>query len=115
METILLAGFLLCMILGIFVPNEPKKTTKPYSVQEENQKIRDLIEWAYQNNQKIEIMYKEYNRNVTTRIIQSKTNIYEDKLGKFKEEYIKAHCYLRNKERTFRFDRILQVKKIDKK
>lgn len=112
MKTILLAGFLLCMILGIFAPNEPKKTTKPYSVEEENQKRRKLIEWAYQNNQKIEIMYKEYNGKITTRIIQPITNIYEDKLGKFKEEYIKAYCYLRNEERTFRFDRIIQIKKI---
>lgn len=112
MKTILLAGFLLCMILGIFAPNEPKKTTKPYSVEEENQKRRKLIEWAYQNNEKLEITYKKFNGETTKRIIQPLSTVYKDKLGEFTEEYIQAYCYLRHEERTFRFDRIKQIEKI---
>ena len=114
MGIILLLGFIFCICLNIFIPDEPKKQTKSNTTIDPSQRKRNLINWAYNNEQKIEITYKKFNGEITKRIIQPLTTIYTDKLGKYNEEYIQAFCYLRNEERTFRFDRIIQIKKLNK-
>lgn len=113
MGIMLLIGFLFCVCLNIFIPDDnPKEIHRKNYLQEQEIKKKKLINWAYQNNQKIEITYKKFNGDITKRIIQPLTTIYKDKLGKFTEEYIQAYCYLRNEERTFRFDRIIDISKI---
>lgn len=112
MWIILLIFFLYCVCINIFIPDDPRQVyIKNYLKEQERKK--ELINWAYQNNQKIEITYKKFNGDITTRIIQPLTTIYEAKIGKYEDEYIQAYCYLRNEERTFKFDRIIQIKKID--
>ena len=108
MGIILLIFFLYCVCINIFIPDDPKETyRKNYLLEQERKK--ELINWAYQNNEKLEITYKKFNGETTKRIIQPLSTVYKDKLGEFTEEYIQAYCYLRHEERTFRFDRIKQI------
>jgi hypothetical protein len=50
------------------------------------------------------IEYEDVNRRITKRKIKI-ISIYED----YNELYIRAYCYLRNEDRTFKFSRIIQL------
>ena len=72
MGIMLLIGFLFCVCLNIFIPDDnPKEIHRKNYLQEQERKKKKLINWAYQNNQKIEITYKKFNGDITKNTILS--------------------------------------------
>jgi len=87
----------------------PKQT--PYlSQNNDRESIRDEVLRAISNDEKIRIVYENYNGEVKERILSNiqLTNEFEG----YNNQHIKAFCHLRNEERSFRIDRIKKIERI---
>lgn len=89
----------------------PKQTLYP-SQSNNSVSIRDEILRAINNDEKIKIVYENYNGEVKERILSNiqLTNEF-DEYG-YNNQHIKAFCHLRNEERSFKIDRIKKIEKI---
>lgn len=76
-------------------------------------KKHELLNLAYEKNNKLEIKYKKKDGTITTRVIRVIIPVYYDYYGISHGYYIRAFCYLRNEERIFKVSRILEIKDIE--
>jgi ATP-dependent exoDNAse (exonuclease V) alpha subunit len=74
--------------------------------------IRGEILRAISNDEKIKIVYENFNGEVKERILSNiqLTNEF-DEYG-YNNQHIKAFCHLRNEERSFKIDRIKKIERI---
>lgn len=76
--------------------------------------FKDVINEAVNNNRKVEISYRNYNREKSIR--QLSNVIYSDESGNHQgsnNKYISAFCHLRNEQRTFKLNRIEKIRLVD--
>ena len=91
----------------------PKKTTTT-TKNNDSASIRGEILRAINNDEKIKIVYENFNGEVKERILSNiqLTNEF-DEYG-YNNQHIKAFCHLRNEERSFKIDRIKKIERIKK-
>jgi len=83
------------------------RTVKPAAIKVRGYRIR-LIEEAIKEERRLNIVYRSvWNDSVTERIVTPK----ELKSG-YDRSYLIAHCHLKNEERNFRIDGIVEMEKI---
>ena len=71
--------------------------------------VNALIDNAIVNNKVITIKYRNYDGEVSTRTLSElRYNTDYENTGQSKS-HIKGHCSLRNEDRTFKIDRIVNV------
>lgn len=77
-------------------------------------KFKEVINVAVDNNCKVEISYRNYNREKSIRQLSNVT--YSDESGNqsgSNKNYISAFCHLRNEQRTFKLNRIEKIRLVD--
>jgi len=83
------------------------RAMKPAAIKVKDYRIR-LIEEAIREEKRLNIIYKSaWNDSITERIVTPK----ELRSG-YDRSYLIAHCHLKNEERNFRIDGIVQMEKI---
>lgn len=88
----------------------PKQTL--YPSQSNSASIRDEILRAINNDEKIKIVYENFNGEVKERILSNIQLTDEfDEYG-YSNQHIKAYCHLRNEERSFKIDRIKKIERL---
>lgn len=93
-------------VTEIAISRAPKKV-RPAMMKVKDYRIR-MIEEAIREEKKLNIVYRSvWNDSVTERIITPK----ELRSG-YDRSYVIAHCHLKNEERNFRVDGIVQMEKI---
>jgi predicted DNA-binding transcriptional regulator YafY len=75
--------------------------------------IKNVIEQAIANNEKIAIKYKKFDGTISSRKLSNIgfNNTFE--ADGFHNDHIKGFCSLRNEDRTFKIDRIISVELIE--
>ncbi len=89
----------------------PKQTIFP-TQNKHSSSIRDEILRAINNDEKIKIVYENFNGEIKERILSNiqLTNEF-DEYG-YSNQHIKAYCHLRNEERSFKIDRIKKIERL---
>jgi ATP-dependent DNA helicase PIF1 len=89
----------------------PKQTSFP-SQSNNSASIRDEILRAINNDEKIKIVYENFNGEVKERILSKiqLTNEFDE--HGYSNQHIKAYCHLRNEERSFKIDRIKKIERL---
>lgn len=74
---------------------------------------KGIIENAIKNKEKLKIVYLKSNDEKSNRIIKP-LNIGRMEFHGYEFEGVKAHCFSRNKKRTFKIERILEINPFSK-
>lgn len=88
------------------------KTTKKSTILKKSTK-REIIKKVVNSNTKVKIEYEKYNGETSTRILSNVEISNEFGEFGFQNDHIKAFCHLRNENRNFKIDRIINIIEIE--